>query len=152
MVFLFLIENGQAEEIAFSVGLSAHHTQAQGHTVIFDRVFINHGLGYDTKTGKFTAKYSGIYVFHFHALSHSDKPIWIDLYHNFMYVNSIYGHVPSGYVTGSNSASLELLQGDEVFLDIKSHDTALYGVPTEIYCTFSGYLLAPLLKYQLIIG
>ncbi|XP_076117621.1 uncharacterized protein LOC143085259 isoform X1 [Mytilus galloprovincialis] len=146
------LENGQAEEIAFSVGLSAHHTQAQGHTVIFDRVFINHGLGYDTKTGKFTAKYSGIYVFHFHALSHSDKPIWIDLYHNFMYVNSIYGHVPSGYVTGSNSASLELLQGDEVFLDIKSHDTALYGVPTEIYCTFSGYLLALLPKYQPIIG
>ncbi|CAC5380908.1 Protein FAM160A1,FTS and Hook-interacting protein,UPF0518 protein CPIJ015043,FTS and Hook-interacting protein homolog [Mytilus coruscus] len=142
------LENGQAEEIAFSVGLSAHHTQAQGHTVIFDRVFINHGLGYDTKTGKFTAKYSGIYVFHFHALSHSDKAIWIDLYHNFIYVNSIYGHVPSGYVTGSNSASLELLQGDEVFLDIKSHDTALYGVPTEIYCTFSGYLLALLPQTQ----
>ena len=115
-------------------------------------MFINHGLGFDTRTGKFTARVGGVYVFHFHALSHSDKPIWIDLYHNFIYVNSIYGHVPSGYVTGSNSASLELLQGDEVYLDIKSHDTALYGTPDQIYCTFSGYLLAPLSPHLPVIG
>lgn len=145
-------ENTQIEEVAFSVGLSAHHTQTQGHIVLFDKVFINKGLAYNTQTGKFTAKYSGVYVFHFHALSHSDKAIWIDLYHNFIYVDSIYGHVPSGYVTGSNSASLELLQGDEVYLDIKSHDTALYGTQDQIYCTFSGYLLALLSQYQPIIG
>ncbi|XP_071125172.1 uncharacterized protein [Mytilus edulis] len=145
-------DDGSTAEVAFSVGLSANHTMAQGHTVIFDRIFINHLSGYDTNTGKFTAKYSGIYVFHFHALSQSDKPIWIELYHNFIYVNSIYAHVPTGYVTGSNSASLELLQGDEVFLDIKSHDTALYGAPNQIYCTFSGYLLALLPQYRPIIG
>jgi hypothetical protein len=44
------------EEVAFSVGLSAHHTQTQGHIVLFDKVFINKGLAYNTQTGKFTAK------------------------------------------------------------------------------------------------
>lgn len=138
--------------MAFSVGLSTHFTPKQGQTVIYDRVFSNKGSGYDTKSGKFTAKHSGIYVFHFHALSHSDNAIWISLYHNLKYVNSIYGHVSSGNVTVSNSASLQLLPGDEVFLDINSHDTALYGESDQIYCTFSGYMLDLLHQNYPIIG
>lgn len=120
--------------------------------VKFDKVFINNGFGFNMQTGKFTATQNGVYVFHFHALSHKDKAIWIDLYHNFVYVNSIYGHLPSGYITGSNSATLELLLGDEVYLDIKSHDTALYGATDQVYCTFSGYFLAQETSYHPIIG
>lgn len=75
-------------------------------------------------------------------MSHPGKPVWIDLYHNYKYIDSLYGHVPNGRAAAGNSASLELSAGDRVFLDIGGHDSWLYGQRDEVFCTFSGYLLS----------
>jgi hypothetical protein len=90
----------------------------------------------------FVAKVPGIYVFHFHALAQQNEEVWLELYHNYIYVNSLYGHSTNGWAGGSNTATLELSMGDTVYVDMKDHSSTLYGAGDEIYCTFSGYLLA----------
>lgn len=42
----------------------------------------------------------GLYVFQFHALSHSTSQMWLELHHNYNYVASIYGHVDNDYAAG----------------------------------------------------
>ena len=145
-------DTNRVQEIAFSVGLSTNFSGGQGRIINFDKVFINHGAGFNTRTRKFTAMLSGVYVFHFHALSEIDKSEWIDLYHNFRYVNSLFGRVPTSYGAGSNSKSLELLSGDEVYLSTRNQNTVIFGLPNQIYCTFSGYLLNPTFDNLPVIG
>lgn len=125
-------------ETSFSVGLSHHFT---GTNLIFDRVFSNRAGRYSPVTGHFTAKESGVYVFHFHALSRSDAHIWVDLYHDYHYIDSLYGGSDDEYATGSNTAALNLVAGDIVFLKSRQPSNSYYGAPDQVYCTFSGYKL-----------
>uniref|UniRef100_K1R8I1 Complement C1q-like protein 3 n=1 Tax=Magallana gigas TaxID=29159 RepID=K1R8I1_MAGGI len=125
-------------ETSFSVGLSHHFT---GTNLIFDRVFSNRGGVYSPVSGHFTAKESGVYVFHFHALSRSDAHIWVDLYHDYHYIDSLYGGSDDEYATGSNAAALNLVAGDIVFLKSRQPSNSYYGAPDQVYCTFSGYKL-----------
>lgn len=125
-------------EISFSVGLSHHF---RGTSLIFDRVFSNRGGGYSPTTGHFTAKESGVYVFHFHALSRSDAVVLVDLYHNYHYIDSLFGGSDEEFATGSNAATLNLVAGDTVFLKSKRSTNSYYGTPDQVYCTFSGYRL-----------
>lgn len=134
-------------EISFSVGLSHHFSSTY---LIFDRVFSNQGVGYNPKNGHFTAKESGVYMFHFHALSHSGDQITVDLYHGQYYIDSVYGGSDGEYATGSNAAALNLAAGDTVFLKSRTSTHAYYAEPDQIYCTFSGYKLK--LAEDLIIG
>ncbi|KAJ8319976.1 hypothetical protein KUTeg_001563 [Tegillarca granosa] len=141
-------------EVAFSVGstVNLNGNLTSDHKIKYDRIFTNLGNAYNPNTGVFTCRYSGIYVFHFHALSQLDKPIYIDLYHNYLYVDSLYGHNPGGYAAGSNTAVIELLSGDTVYLDESSYNSFEYGGVYEVYSTFSGYFLAPQFNYHAVIG
>lgn len=134
-------------EISFSVGLSHHFT---GSNLIFDRIFSNRGGGYNPATGHFTAKDSGIYVFHFHALSRSDTKVWAELYHNYHYIDSLYGRSNGEFAAGSNAAVLDLISGDTVFLKSRQSTNSYFGTPDEVYCTFSGYKLH--LEEEILIG
>ena len=125
-------------ENSFSVGLSHHFS---GTDLIFDRVFSNRGGGYSSVTGHFTAKESGVYVFHFHALSRSDAKVWAELYHNYHYIDSLYGRSNGEFAAGSNAAVLDLVAGDTVFLKSRQTSNSYFGAPDEVYCTFSGYKL-----------
>lgn len=132
------------QEVAFSVGLTHNEASTNGPKVVFDRVFVNLGQDFNVNTGVFTASVGGLYAFHYHALAQSGQEVWVELYHNYIYVNSLYGHTSGSYGPGSNSAVLELVAGDTVYLDIKHHDSFLYGGGDEVYSTFSGYLLSPI--------
>lgn len=72
--------------------------------------------------------------------------------HNYIYVNSLYGHTSGSYGPGSNSAVLGLVAGDTVYLDIKLHDSFLYGGGDEVYSTFSGYLLSLIDSHPRLLG
>ncbi|XP_061179366.1 uncharacterized protein LOC133187991 [Saccostrea echinata] len=146
--------SGQAtqQEIAFSAGLTHNEASSDSSKMIFDRVFLNHGLSFNANTGVFTAPVAGIYVFHYHALTQNDKAEWVELYHNYIYVNSLYAHTSGGYGSGSNSAALELDVGDTVYLDIQHRGSFLYGGSDNIYCTFSGYLLSPIARHNPVVG
>uniref|UniRef100_K1PPT7 Complement C1q-like protein 2 n=1 Tax=Magallana gigas TaxID=29159 RepID=K1PPT7_MAGGI len=132
------ISHDSPSEISFSVGLSHHFSSTY---LIFDRVFSNQGGGYNPKNGHFTAKESGVYMFHFHALSHSGDQITVDLYHGQYYIDSLYGGSDGEYATGSNAAALNLAAGDTVFLKSRTSTHSYYAEPDQIYCTFSGYKL-----------
>ncbi|XP_061178652.1 uncharacterized protein LOC133187307 [Saccostrea echinata] len=134
-------------ETSFSAGLSHHFS---GTTLIFDRIFSNRGGGYSPATGYFTARESGIYVFHFHALSRSDAKVWAELYHNYHYIDSLYGRSNGEFAAGSNAAVLDLVSGDTVFLKSRQSTNSYFGAPDEVYCTFSGYKIN--LEEQITIG
>lgn len=92
--------------------------------------------------GKFTSKTHGVYAFNYHALADEDDIVAIDLYHNDVYINSIYGHQVKGWAGGSNSAMLELKVHDTVYLYMSNYTTSLDNQPNEVYTTFSGYMIA----------
>ncbi|KAK3083518.1 hypothetical protein FSP39_024580 [Pinctada imbricata] len=146
------VSNPGQQEIAFSVGLTHNFASSNGDKVLFNRVFSNLGQKYDINTGIFTAPVTGVYVFHYHVLAQYAQEVWVELMHNYHYVNTAYGHTAGSYGVGSNAAVIELTSGDQVYLDIGKHDSFLYGGTDEVYCTFSGYLLAPLPNFHPVVG
>ncbi|XP_053385702.1 uncharacterized protein LOC128550518 [Mercenaria mercenaria] len=136
---------GQANEVAFSVGLTYIQALPNAANVVYDRIYTNIGAAYNSTSGTFTCPTAGYYVFEFHTLSEQDKSSWLELYHNNKYIQSIYGHTSNDYASGGNAVVLLLAVGDKVY--IKSvdgsygYDTVLYGAADEIYSTFSGYLV-----------
>merc|ERR1711879_1078455 len=70
------------QEVAFSAGLTKHEYLAANQIVVYRTIFTNIGGGYDSNTGKFKCPVSGLYVFQFHALSHSGSNMWLELHHN----------------------------------------------------------------------
>ncbi|XP_053379495.1 uncharacterized protein LOC123526879 [Mercenaria mercenaria] len=145
------MNSGQEKIIAFSVGLSHHATVTSNNKVIFDRIFLDLQHAYNQMSGEFIVPVSGLYEFNYHALGKQNGKIWLELVHNYRYVNSLYSHTPNHYATAGNSAVLDLDAGDVVF--VKSHgDVDLYGTDKEVYCTFTGYLLAPISTNNEIVG
>ncbi|XP_048238284.1 complement C1q tumor necrosis factor-related protein 4-like [Haliotis rufescens] len=140
-------------ETAFSAGLTTHLTLQAGATVIYDKVFTNIGNAYDNKTGVFTCPQTGIYVFQYHGLSMSDDTLWLELYHNYNYVSSAYAHTDSDFASAGNSVILHLFKGDTVMVNAEQdQESNLYGVSDEVYCTFSGYLIAPVFEESVVVG
>lgn len=141
--------SGREPIIAFSVGLSHHATVADQSKVIFDRIFIDLNHVYDQRLGEFIAPVSGLYEFNYHALGKLNGKIWLELFRNYRYVNSLYSHTPGHYATAGNAAVIELDAGDIVF--VKAHGSVdLYGANDEVYCTFTGYLLSPIGSTEII--
>merc|ERR1712156_146725 len=154
-VFASLVVLGQCQdngqEVAFSAGLS-HHEYLQANTKVkYDTIFTNVGGGYDSTTGIFTCPTPGLYVFQFHALSHSTSQMWLELHHNYNYVASIYGHVDNDYAAGGNSVILRLAKNDQVYI-LTTDASDLYGQPAEVYGTFSGYLISGVYEEFNVVG
>ncbi|XP_069108630.1 complement C1q tumor necrosis factor-related protein 4-like [Argopecten irradians] len=142
---------GGISEVAFSVALSHNVNITALSKVPWDRQFINYGSQFDMRTGIFTPKISGVYVFHFHGLSETGEELYLELVHNAEYIVSAYAYVGNSYAAGSNTATLKLIAGDQVFVRTQG-ETILYGANDEIYCSFSGYLVAPFSESQPIVG
>jgi hypothetical protein len=68
-LFFFSYSGADIPAVAFSAGLTRPLNLTHSETVIYDRVFVNIGSGYDSSSGKFRCPQGGIYVFQFHALS-----------------------------------------------------------------------------------
>lgn len=140
-----------ANEIAFSAGLGHDEHLQASQKVVYDTVFSNVGGGYDSATGIFTCPQAGIYVFQFHALSHSSSNMWLELHHNSQYVASIWGHVDNDYAAAGNSVILRLAKFDQVFITT-GDVTDLYGRADEVYGTFSGYLISSIYEEFPVVG
>ncbi|XP_069107600.1 complement C1q-like protein 3 [Argopecten irradians] len=134
-------------EVAFSAGLTNMLSLSHTERVKYDRLFTNIGGGYNSNTGTFVCPTAGIYVFQFHSVAHQDKAAWLQLYKNFEYVASTYGHTSNDYASTGNSVILHLSKGDEVYVQAVDpaygYSTNLYGATNEVYCTFSGYMVSP---------
>ncbi|CAC5390903.1 unnamed protein product [Mytilus coruscus] len=129
---------------AFSAVLTKNQNDGRHTTkVVWDKLYSNHGGNFNMSTGIFTASVPGVYIFSYHALSQEGEQMWLELYHNYVYVNSLYGkgHL---FSYGSNAAVLKLAYRDIVYIDMKDYNTRLFGAANEIYGSFTGYLLVPM--------
>ncbi|XP_052063146.1 collagen alpha-1(VIII) chain-like [Mytilus californianus] len=129
---------------AFSAVLTKNQNDGRHTTkVVWDKLYSNHGGNFNMSTGIFTASVPGVYIFSYHALSQEGEQMWLELYHNYVYVNSLYGkgHL---FSYGSNAAVLKLAYRDIVYIDMKDYSTRLFGAANEIYGSFTGYLLVPM--------
>merc|ERR1711894_688087 len=125
----------QTSEVAFSAGLGKHQYLTAGQRVKYDTIYTNVGGGYDTNTGTFTCPRAGLYVFQFHALSHSNSNMWLEQH----------------YAAGGNSVILRLAKNDQVY--VQATDASdLYGQPDEVYGTFSGYLISGIYEEFNVVG
>ncbi|OWF45157.1 Caprin-2 [Mizuhopecten yessoensis] len=100
--------------VAFSAGLTNTTQSHVATNVTYDRVFVNGGNGYNNQTGVFKAPLGGTYVFMFHALSQSNQPLRLDLYHNLDYIATGYAHAVHDYATSSNAVVLTIDRGNVV--------------------------------------
>ncbi|WAR10014.1 C1QL4-like protein [Mya arenaria] len=155
----FAAAQGQGNDpdaVAFSAGLTHNQTIHHAVNVVYDRVYVNVGNGYNSSSGVFTAPTRGYYVFQFHALTHLDKSSWLTLNKNDNYLVSIYGHTAADYASGGNSVVLLLIKNDKVFVQAVDEQygdaTDLYGEVDEVYSTFSGYLIAKVYQEPAVVG
>ena len=113
----------------------------------FDAVQINEGNGYNKHTGSFIVPQSGVYVFTYTLLIHSNSEVCTDLIIN----DSIYGHAYgfSGSLdvrqTATSIVVSRVNQGDTVFVRTASDGAcgqtgAFYG-DTWRRSAFAGWLL-----------
>ena len=83
-------------------------------------------------------------MFHIHAYdSNTDKAMWLELLHNNNVTISISGY--NSHTSGGNTVMLKLNKYDRV--EVKGRDRqafSLFGLPDQIYSTFTGYLLVPI--------
>ncbi|XP_076117627.1 uncharacterized protein LOC143085262 isoform X2 [Mytilus galloprovincialis] len=74
----------------------------------------------------------------------SDHELWLDVYHNYHYVNSAYGKTPNGYTSIGNTCILMLSRGDEVYVMTKREGRTYGDIATnQTYTTFSSSTLNP---------
>ncbi|KAL4217358.1 Complement C1q-like protein 2 [Mactra antiquata] len=136
------VRRQQGSFVAFSAGLTSMVNLTTNGTVVFNKEFIDLGDTYDNQTGVFTCSRPGVYMFLYHGLSETSGQMWLDLYKNGAYEITAYAHNGQDYAAASNSILMDLNVGDTVF--IRGHGSSqLYGTQTEVYATFSGYLLSP---------
>ncbi|RXN37818.1 complement C1q tumor necrosis factor-related 6-like protein [Labeo rohita] len=86
-------------------------------TLVYKEVFVNEGRAYSSATGIFTAPANGVYYFAFSGHNHSSKPMGLSLYKNGKLMITVYNHPQAArYETASNSISLILEKGDQVYM------------------------------------
>lgn len=124
---------------AFSACLNESYP-AENKPVPFPHVLTNRQGDFAPLQGIYTAPVNGTYVFFFH-LSIATRTLKVGLFHNFYPVFKITEGADKS--TCSHSVTLQLQQGDRVWLQVK--DTLTNGIYTdsENSATFSGYLLRP---------
>lgn len=100
------------QDIAFSVCPIYNEASTNGLKVVFD----NLGQEWNVKTDVFGLQLD-IHMYLRLTLPRPCKAGTGSLggAHNYIYVNSLYGHTSGSYGPGSNSAVLELVAGDTVF-------------------------------------
>ncbi|XP_071750455.2 uncharacterized protein LOC139907852 [Centroberyx gerrardi] len=138
-------ENADRPKVAFSAGLTDAgqigplNTET---TLIYSKVITNIGQAYNPNTGIFTAPVRGVYYFRFTAFE-TRNPQWLGVYlyhndHSVLFVSE----VAKGHVSISSALTLELGEGDVVYMSLYAN----YGIYDDVYnrTTFSGFLLFPL--------
>lgn len=138
----------EARKVAFSASLLASGVGHEGPHVsvlsplIYKKVFINIGNGYDSDTGIFTAPVKGVYYFRFYAHCHADIRMAVSLYKNGNVQCSVFSWKPITNGNASNGIVLNLEKGDQIYTRLWDN-TWVYDDPAG-YTSFGGFLLFPL--------
>ncbi|KAK7163452.1 hypothetical protein R3I93_007492 [Phoxinus phoxinus] len=115
--------------------------------LVYDYVFVNEGGAYNPTTGIFTAPVKGVYFFMVSAFHDSYMSMDLKLFKNEQQMVTIYSEPQSGRyesapISASNSISLILVEGDQVY--VKLHENSSVYDDENNHNTFVGHLLFPL--------
>lgn len=113
---------------------------AKNRPVPFPHVLTNRQGHFDPLWGVYTAPVNGTYVFTFH-LAVAARTLKVGLFRNYKPVVKVTEGADTS--TCSHSLTLQLLQGDQVWLQVKDQLTNGIYTDGENSATFSGYLLRP---------
>jgi len=136
-----------SEKIAFHAVLTSDiHGTTRGQTIVFNKVDINLGGGYNGTTGVFSAPVAGTYVFSltFHLYyynSSSDYAGDLFIMKNHEYLLRVWQKLDSSADQGTASGTtvLSLNKGDQVQVQAGSAHMAIGGGDVSF---FSGFLLS----------
>lgn len=124
---------------AFSACLNQSYP-AQNQPVPFPKVLTNRQGHFAPLEGVYTAPVNGTYVFSFH-LAVAARTLKVGLFRNYSPVAKATEGADKS--TCSHSLTLQLHQGDQVWLQVKDELTNGIYTDSENSATFSGYLLRP---------
>lgn len=125
---------------AFTVSLSVHTTLTTMDEIVkFDRVILNRGIGYDPRTGIFTAPLSGLYQISATIMSSYGSKLHAYIAQNDVYLMDMYGPPLHGS-TGTTNLVLELKKGDRI--TVKHRFTVSEVIYGDNYCHFSGFYIS----------
>ncbi|XP_071166081.1 heavy metal-binding protein HIP-like [Mytilus edulis] len=135
-------ENGllRHSPIAFLAELTKSVT-GQNHQIHFDQVKLNIGNAYYLSHGNFIAPVNGLYQFSITACSHLGHYVVLELTVN----TAVVGKVLAGDTVydecSSNTFLVQLLSGDDVFVQHETDGDYLLSYPAYGFPSFSGVLL-----------
>ncbi|BFZ12433.1 hypothetical protein BsWGS_15472 [Bradybaena similaris] len=123
--------------VAFFATIEKGYILGQNQVVTYDTVITNVGNAFDTRTGIFTARKRGIYVFHFSTLASLNTRINLLLFKNDVNIVKLTADVPN-YPMAANTAVVSLERGDRVYVKTYFPSSNFYSGS---YTTFSGYMI-----------
>ncbi|XP_055999680.1 heavy metal-binding protein HIP-like [Ostrea edulis] len=109
--------------------------------VVFGKVTLNTGGGYDTSTGKFTAPEDGIYSFTWTIATVAGKYFTTDIVINGKMIgyNHVNGASYKNYETASTTAIINMEKNDKVWIRARNSGKTTYAYQDS--CSFSGFRL-----------
>ena len=125
---------------AFHAELSKELTNLpHNHKVVFDKVHLNEGGAYDSKSGTFTCKEPGIYVFDWTILTQPGKYFYTDLMVDGVVRGKTHLEAIKSQNTrsGSNMVVVRLKPGSKVW--VEPHSTTVGQFAYRGWCFFSGF-------------
>ncbi|XP_017578573.1 complement C1q-like protein 4 [Pygocentrus nattereri] len=137
------LKKKESYKIAFAASLGSDGTYgpySMDTNLVYSNVFSNTGNAYNSSTGIFTAPIKGLYHFSFSGINSPPTSMFLLLYKNEKLIISCYTN-PSDdrFYTASNSVSLNLEVGDQVYMRLGS-DTSVFN-NVNSHTTFLGHLL-----------
>lgn len=141
------IEEGNADSTIVKSAFSAAVTQTirasrnSDKIIVYDVVITNIGGNFDGDTGIFTAPVDGAYVFmmHIHRAAVTKSPYVKLMKDGEMQVATYDYGTSDAYDTASNSVILELVEGEQVWLQLDQGNEI--NSNSNRYTSFSGYML-----------
>ncbi|XP_061176947.1 heavy metal-binding protein HIP-like [Saccostrea echinata] len=132
-------DNKGKRSIAFQSSLSSTlENMGNQQTVIFDKVTLNEGKGYNKKTGVFTAPEEGLFNFSWTMKSKAGQYFVSEIVHDGKPIayNQADGRGLTGYAMTSNTANIKMNKGDKAW--IRTKDSYGKYASGGYWCNFSG--------------
>jgi len=127
------------KKVAFFAGLSNHLGPVNHHSdLVFDNIVTNVGSAYNLGSGRFTAPVRATYHFNVTISAQIAQKAAVKVLKNGVNVMTVWAESTPNWATSSNVAILSLEAGDQVWLQLLSGASHVYG---NMYTTFSGFLV-----------
>ncbi|CAM9398971.1 unnamed protein product [Lampetra planeri] len=134
---------------AFSVARrTALHSGDYFSVLSFDTEFANPDGHFNMFTSKFFCVVPGLYFVSFNVHTWNSKETYVHLMLNERPQVVLYAQQSDRSIMQSQSVTLELAEGDELWLRLYKRDreNAVYSDSTDTYVTFNGYLVHPIVE------